>query len=67
MSIESFKSAEESCRHFLRGDSSPEAKAYFCLSTGEETERQGDYKTVLDAIVRVQQLPCGSVVLKGRS
>jgi hypothetical protein len=51
MSIESFKSVEESCRRFLEGDSSPADKAHFCLST----------------IVRERRLPGGSVVLKERS
>jgi tetratricopeptide (TPR) repeat protein len=47
MSIESTKSAEESCRRFLESNSSPEAKAYYCLSAGQEMERRRDYEAAV--------------------
>jgi len=43
----STESAEESCRRFLETDSTPAAKAYFCLSSGQEMERRRNYAAAI--------------------
>ena len=43
----SIESAEESCRRFLETDSTPTAKAYFCLCAGQEMERQQNYEAAI--------------------
>jgi tetratricopeptide (TPR) repeat protein len=41
------ESAQESCRRLLETDSTPAAIAAFCLSAGEEMERQRNYEAAL--------------------